>query len=137
MKGVTFNAIVIIGALVLITSLVLISGSGEGATITVDDDGGADYERIQDAINNAIEGDTIRVYAGEYSVSGTKLEVGKSLDLVGNGSGTTIILGEISSDILEVTADEVTIQGFHFEGAPGYNVEGCIRIHSHENNIHT
>jgi hypothetical protein len=36
------------------------------ATITVDDSGGADYTRIQEAIENASSGDTIFVYAGSY-----------------------------------------------------------------------
>ena len=35
-------------------------------TIYVDDDGGADYTKIQDAIDNASDGDTIFVYEGLY-----------------------------------------------------------------------
>jgi hypothetical protein len=35
--------------------------SEENRTIYVDDDGGADYTNIQDAIDNASEGDTIFV----------------------------------------------------------------------------
>ncbi|MCK5301328.1 MAG: hypothetical protein KAJ21_05435, partial [Thermoplasmatales archaeon] len=34
--------------------------------IYVDDDGGADYIRIQDAIDNASDGDTVFVYNGIY-----------------------------------------------------------------------
>ena len=44
--------------------LVLIGGS-EAKTITVDDSGGADYSSIQNAVNNATEGDTIRVFEGK------------------------------------------------------------------------
>ena len=36
------------------------------ATITVDDDGQADYQRIQDAINASWDGDTIVVSPGTY-----------------------------------------------------------------------
>jgi len=35
-----------------------------GTTIYVDDDGGADYTSIQDAIDAASEGDTVYVYSG-------------------------------------------------------------------------
>ena len=61
MKGFTFGFMVLVGTIVLITTIILLSGRGEGATITVDDDGGADHTRIQDAIDNATAGDTVRV----------------------------------------------------------------------------
>lgn len=36
------------------------------ASIYVDDDGGADYTKIQDAIDNASDGDVIFVFNGTY-----------------------------------------------------------------------
>ncbi|KKG12813.1 PGF-pre-PGF domain-containing protein [Methanosarcina sp. 2.H.A.1B.4] len=41
-------------------------GSASAATIYVDDDGSADYETIQAALNDAVDGDTIIVNPGTY-----------------------------------------------------------------------
>ena len=66
----------------------LLTDEGEGATITVDDDGDADHTSIQDAIDNANEGDTIRVWAGTYNEVFLSKD---SLTFIGNGSSQTII----------------------------------------------
>jgi len=46
--------------------LLIASGTSEGAPIFVDDDGGMDYDNIQDAIDNANDGDVINVADGSY-----------------------------------------------------------------------
>ena len=56
--------------------------------IYVDDDGTADYTRIQDAIDNASDRDTIYVYSGIYY---ELINVDKSLDIIGEYNNTTII----------------------------------------------
>lgn len=43
------------------------SGNLGGKTLYVDDEGDGDYTCIQDAIDNANEGDTILVYSGNYA----------------------------------------------------------------------
>lgn len=110
MKGVNFNAIVFIGALVLlITSLVLILGVGEGATITVDDDGGADYTNIQNAIDNATDGDTIEVRDGTYFGN---IVVDKPLTLSGTNTERTIISGDGKDSTLKLLANHTLLHGF-------------------------
>ena len=44
----------------------ILSEGSDKNIIYVDDDGNADFSRIQDAINNAFDGDTIFVYKGFY-----------------------------------------------------------------------
>ena len=68
---------------------------GRGETITVDDDGGADHTRIQDAIDNATGGDTIRVFNGTYYEN---VVVDKPVSLIGNDSVNTTIDGGGSGD---------------------------------------
>ena len=68
----------------ILTIFILEPGEAEGETngeiITVDDDGEADYPRIQWAIDNASRGDTIRVFDGEYSEA---LNINKTLSIIG------------------------------------------------------
>lgn len=78
--------------------LVIDSILGENE-IFVDDDvtNGGDgsrempYNTIQEAVNNASNGNTIRVWAGEYS---EKVVVETSVNIIGNGSGETILKGD-------------------------------------------
>jgi hypothetical protein len=55
--------IMIICAVILVLCFM---GTTSARTWSVDDDGGADFIRIQDAINNAKDGDSILVYSGVY-----------------------------------------------------------------------
>ena len=45
---------------------ITVSSNDTKSIIYVDDDGGADYTSIQDAIDNASFGDTIYIYSGIY-----------------------------------------------------------------------
>lgn len=66
--------------------LLLLAGGADAATLTVNESGGADYKIIQDAIDNAIAGDTILVYSGTYyeNVNVTKKLILRGID---NGKG--------------------------------------------------
>ena len=57
--------------------------------IYVDDDGGADYTSIQDAIDAASSGYTIYVYSGFYN---EVVYIDKSINLIGQNKTNTIIL---------------------------------------------
>jgi pectin methylesterase-like acyl-CoA thioesterase len=71
-------------------------------TITVDDSGGADYTKIQDAINASNDGDTVFVYGGTYYEN---VLINKTLNLTGENRDTTIINGSGSVDSVLITAD--------------------------------
>jgi len=84
----------------------------ESRTWTVDDDGPADFSKIQDAINAANLGDTIYVKAGTYH---ELLVVNKTVSLVGEDKSTTIIDGNMAGIVVTVEANGVKISGFKIQ----------------------
>lgn len=78
----------------------------EPVTIVVPDD----YATIQEAINNANEGDTIFVNAGLYY---EHVVVNKTISLIGEDRSTTIVDGNGSGTVIECRdVTNVTISGF-------------------------
>ena len=73
------GTVIMLGILFIASGILLVIDGVEGKTITVDDDGGADFTKIQDAINAGQVGDTIRVYNGTYY---ERIIVNKSLESV-------------------------------------------------------
>ena len=88
MKSPLFLIRLAFGVALLFVFAVILPGSAD--TITVDDDIGADYSKIQDAVNASLDGDTVRVFQGTYNES---IHVNKEIQLMGNGSKVTTILG--------------------------------------------
>jgi parallel beta-helix repeat protein len=76
---------------------------------TVNDDGGADFTTIQEAIDFARDGDQIFVYAGTYL---EHLIINKSVSLFGENRKTTIIDGESAENVIYISAEDVTITEF-------------------------
>jgi parallel beta-helix repeat protein len=79
--------------------------------ITVDASGGANYTKIQDAIDNASAGDTILVYSGTYYEN---VDVNKQLVLRGidNGGGKPVIDAQGSGSAITLSAGMSTLEGF-------------------------
>jgi len=104
--------ILIICAVILVLCF---AGTASAKTWYVDDGGGADFTRIQDAIIAASAGDTIIVRDGNYTEN---VDVDKSLTIQSeNGSANCIVHAESLYDcVFKVTADYVNISGFTVEG---------------------
>lgn len=103
---------------------------GDAATIIVAQDGSGNCTTIQEAIDNATEGDTIRVWEGTYN---EKVVVDRTVSIIGNGSKVTIIDSGGESDVVNLTADWVNLSGFQVSGSGAFNAG--IRIESNYNNI--
>jgi len=121
--------------------LLIISFSGcideKSKLIYVDDDGEADYTQIQNAINNASDGDTIFVYNGIYFEA---LVINKSINLIGESKDKTIIDCQKSNEINQtnvilINADNCTIKELKIIG-PGTSSEMVgININTSNNTI--
>ncbi|MCK4613170.1 MAG: right-handed parallel beta-helix repeat-containing protein [Thermoplasmata archaeon] len=107
-----FTGKLVLGVLICLMGVVLlaiISSETQATIITVDDDGPADFTKIQDAVDAASDGDTIIVYEGNYYEN---VNIGKSLTLTGKNRDTTIIDGGGSGNVMYITTDWVNVSGF-------------------------
>ena len=120
---------------ILVISGFAVSNVYGETTITVDDSGGANYTSIQDAVNNANDGDTILVYTGTYTEN---VDVKKRLIIKsesGNPDDTIVQAADPEDHVFYVMADNVIISGFKVTGANNYGirlegVEECAVINN-------
>jgi parallel beta-helix repeat protein len=78
------------------------------STLTVGT-GPEDFKTIQEAINNATDGDTIFVRNGTYYEN---VIINKSITLMGENRDFTIINGNKTGHVVTIEANNVSIQGF-------------------------
>jgi parallel beta-helix repeat protein len=136
----------VIGVLFLFISSSCISISGidveqsptriyDGKTLYVGGSGPENYTKIQDAIDNASDGDTVFVFNGTYVEN---FEVNKSINLIGENKNTTTIVGiEKSGEpyaILFKKPGKINISGFTIR-SEDWNTR-CITIYSHYNRVY-
>ncbi len=103
--------------------------SFDGNTLYVGGSGSGNYTKIQDAIDNASEGDTVFVFSGTYF---GHININKSINLIGENKNTTFITGFLAYTI-SIVADWVNISGFTIQN-DGRSGEG-VRIDSCYNNF--
>ncbi len=89
---------------VVAVGLVCVS-SAVGATLNVP----CDYATIQEAIDAAVNGDTVRVAAGTYYEN---VLMKDGVDLLGAGADVTTIDAQGSGSVVDARANDVTISGF-------------------------
>jgi len=92
--------------------LLMLKYGYEPATIMVPDD----YPTIQEAINNADEGDIIFVSSGTYYEG---VVVNRTVMLVGENKVATIIDANWTGDVLTIVSENVVVRGFTIQH--GYN----------------
>ncbi len=117
--------------IVSVTILVLcFAGTASATNWSVDSSGGADFTGIQDAINNAKDGDTIIVHSGVYYEN---VVVTKSLTLMGNGQPVIDADGE--GNAITLTAEGITLVGFNATNAGSLWNDAGIAVISNNNTI--
>jgi len=84
----------------------------DGNTLYVGGSGPNNYTRIQDAIDDASNGDTVFVYSGYYT---EEITIDVSINLIGENKDSTSIVGEDTKDhidVITITVDNVKVSEF-------------------------
>ncbi len=86
--------------------------------------GPGNYSNIQEAIDNASDGDTVFVFS-DSSPYYESIEIDKSINLIGGGQKSTVIDGIGSNNVIYVSAGQVYIRGFTIKnGYFGIHIKG-------------
>jgi parallel beta-helix repeat protein len=99
--------------------------------------GPANYSKIQDAIDNAIEGDTVFVYSGSYDES---IMINKSIVVCGEDRNTTFIIGGNTSEIVRIDDTSAEFKRFTVERqyndfVNGIYISDCWSVNITENTV--
>jgi len=113
------------------------SQTSRGTWLYVGGSGPGNYTRIQDAIDNASEGDTVFVYSGLYNEN---IEINKSIVVSGQDRNTTFIVGENDSQIIQISDCSVefkrfTVQKHNNTNLIGITIDNCWSSHIYENYV--
>lgn len=119
--------------------LVIAGGIAGAATHTVNAGGGADYTRIQDAIDNAGAGDSILVMGGATSTLTYFENVNITKQLTLRGIEMPVVDARGSGSAITLSADGIILEGFSATGAgflSGMNsLESGIMVTSNSNTL--
>jgi len=108
-----------------------------GNTLYVGGTGPENYTKIQDAINDSVDGDTVFVY-DDSSPYFENIIVNKSINLIGEDKHTTVIDGRGSGDVVSVSMDWVNISGYTIRNSGdghSFPPNAGIKINSNFNTI--
>ena len=114
-----------------LTNVLPTAGVAQTDIITVCSSG-CDYTSIQEAIDNANDGDTIEVHSGTYYEN---VRVNKELTIIsesGNPDDTIVQAADPGDEVFYVISDNVTINGFKVTGAT-YSLTFAIDLHNVRN----
>ena len=102
-----------------------------GNVIIVDINGNGNYTDIQEAIDDASDGDLIRVYDGIYN---SNLNIRKEIIILGNGS-STIITPDRTWDnaVVDIKSDNVTLSNIKIMD-PLHELNTVILLRNYRNN---
>ncbi|UCF07628.1 MAG: MBL fold metallo-hydrolase [Thermoplasmata archaeon] len=106
----------------------------ESKVLYVGGTGPENYTLIQDAINDAVDGDTVYVF-DDSAPYYEHVVVNRSINLTGEDRDTTIIDGGGSGDVVTVVSNWVNMSGFTVRNSGSAFVDAGILVVSNSNNI--
>jgi len=101
--------------------------TSRGNWLYVGGSGPGNYTRIQDAINNSHDGDTVFVF-DDSSPYYENISIPKSINLIGEDRNTTIINGKKIEDTIWIRASFVTVSGFTIVNSSTKNTNAGIYV---------
>jgi nitrous oxidase accessory protein NosD len=105
--------------------------SFEGNILYVGGSGPGNYSSIQDAIDNASDGDTVFVF-DDSSPYIENLIIKISISLIGENKETTVIDGDFNDGVIKICKDNIQISGFTItnskNGYSGINIKSNSNI---------
>lgn len=127
-RSITIISFILISSFPILLTIEKCSASGDILYVG----SGQNYSKIQDAINDAYEGNTIYVYSGTFNEN---LVINKPLILTGQGSGSTTIIGaNENKHTIKIDTDDIHISGFTIKNNLGsINHYHCIYLNSVSN----
>ncbi len=106
--------------------------SSRGNWLYVGGSGPGNYTKIQDAIDNASNEDTVFVFNGTYYEN---VVINKAITVIGENRNTTIIDGKQNGNVVRLTANQIELTGFTIQNCSDeWDVAG-IKIQSNYNTI--
>ena len=103
-----------------------------GNTWYVGGSGPGNFSKIQDAIDNCSNGDTVFVYSGSYFEN---ILINKSISLIGQNKSNTIIQGRKNRDVVTIVASNVLVENFVLNTSELFISKSGVKIYSDINNI--
>jgi len=104
--------------------------STNNTKLFVGGDGIGNYSKIQEAINDALEGYIIFVYEGTYYEN---ICIDKSIKLIGQNKYNTIIDGSNNNHVIIINKNRINVTGFTIQNA-GIGNSGIILTNNATNN---
>ena len=109
--------------------------SNRGNTLYVGGSGPNNYTMIQDAIDEAVDGDTVFVY-DDSSPYFENIIINKSIFLIGENKDSTIIDGdETGGHVIRIVVNQVHLSGFTIQNCGGIPNDAEVCISSNNNDI--
>jgi len=108
--------------------------NNEGDTLYVGGNGPNNYTGIQDAVDNASNGDTVFVF-DDSSPYYENVVVNKSINLIGENRNNTVIEGNAIGHVVSIIADFVTLKEFTIRNCGGQVFDAGVSIISNYNTI--
>ena len=105
-----------------------------GKTLYVGGDGPGNYTRIQDAIDDTNDNDTVFVFKGIYN---EEVSISKSINLIGEDKETTIIDGNKKYNAVNLLDSKTMITGFTIQNCSKSGFIAGISIINSDNNTIT